>query len=267
MSNLELQDIYIYPIKSLGGISLLQAEVQKTGLKYDRRWMLADYSGTFVSQRTYANMAMLQVAISDEGLVINHKKNKLSPLTIALNATTNNTLTVSIWEDTCTATEVSLEANEWFSEALQMPVRLVFMPETTRRQVDSNYATTNDIVSFADDFPLMMIGQASLNDLNSRLDQPVLMNRFRPNLVFKGGEPYQEDSMYSFKIGEVSFKGVKPCARCVLTTVNQEEATKGVEPLKTLATYRTIKNKVMFGQNLLQQGTGVIKVGDKIVVD
>ncbi|HEX8461115.1 MAG TPA: MOSC N-terminal beta barrel domain-containing protein [Segetibacter sp.] len=267
MNDLVLQDIYIYPIKSLGGISITEAEVQPAGLKYDRRWMLVDSAGMFVSQRSYSQLAMLQANIKGDALVIQHKKNSLSPLTIPFDATTNKELTVSIWDDICTASEVSILANEWFSEALQMKVQLVYMPSTTKRVVDIEYAANNEIVSFADAYPFMMIGQSSLDDLNSRLAQPVLMNRFRPNFVFSGGAPFLEDNMKAFTIGEVRFKGVKLCARCVLTTINQEQGTKGQEPLKTLATYRTINNKVMFGQNLLNIDEGLVKVGDKIIAE
>ncbi len=266
MEDLELKDIYIYPIKSLGGISVQEAEVQQTGLQYDRRWMLTDKAGQFLSQRAYSDMALLQVRLVPAGLMITHKKNLLSPLTIPFDVTMQKNITVSIWDDVCAASEVSSIADEWFSYALHMPVQLVYMPATTRRLVDPNYATNNEIVSFADSYPFMMIGQSSLDDLNCRLTQPVLMNRFRPNLVFKGGAPYCEDAMQTFQIGDITFTAVKPCARCILTTINQEEGTKGTEPLKTLSSYRSINNKVMFGQNLLAEGVGNIKVGDKLTV-
>lgn len=266
MNELELQDIYIYPIKSLGGISLQEAQVEKTGLQYDRRWMLVDKAGNFVSQRSFAKLALLQVNLYVEGLVVSHKSNLLSPLIIPSSLTTEKEFQVSIWDDECIALEVSASANKWFSEALQMDVKLVYMPNTTNRLVDKEYAKNNEVVSFADAYPFMMIGQSSLDDLNSRLAEPVLMNRFRPNFVFKGAPAYYEDQMQQFKIGNIVFKGVKLCSRCVLTTINQEEANKGSEPLKTLATYRTIKNKVMFGQNLLAEGIGTVKRGDKIVV-
>lgn len=266
MNDLELQDIYIYPIKSLGGISLQEAEVEERGLKYDRRWMLTDKTGNFMSQRTYSQMALLQVSLTAKGLLIRHKKNLLAPLTIPFDATTHMEVTVGIWDDVCTALVVSAIANEWFSHALQVPVQLVSMPGTTRRFVDSNYANNKEIVSFADGYPFLMIGQSSLDDLNRRLERPLPMNRFRPNFVFKSGAPYTEDIMHTFRIGDITFTAVKPCARCVLTTIDQEQATKGTEPLKTLSTYRTIKNKIMFGQNLLHTGAGVIKVGDKLSV-
>lgn len=266
MNDLELQDIFIYPIKSLGGISVQEAEVQPTGLQYDRHWMLIDKAGIFMSQRTYSHMALLQVSLTAGGMMITHKHNLLTPLTIPFDSSTKREVTVSIWDDVCTAIEVSAIAGEWLSDALNMQVRLVYMPAATHRLVDTNYANNKEIVSFADAYPFMMIGQSSLDDLNSRLTNPVLMNRFRPNFVFKGGAPYYEDTIHIFRISEITFTAVKPCARCVLTTIDQEHATKGTEPLKTLAAYRTIKNKVLFGQNLLHTGTGIVKVGDKLTM-
>lgn len=264
--NLQLQEIYVYPIKSLGGIALQQAEVHPTGLQYDRRWMLTEAEGNFLSQRTFAQMAMLQVSFVQEGLMVSHKNGSLQPLLIPFNADTGRKLRVSIWDDVCTAVEVSPLANEWFSDALGMMTQLVYMPPSTQRLVDTTYAANNEMVSFADAYPVMMIGQSSLQDLNSRLEHPILMNRFRPNLVFSGGWPFCEDSFDLFQIGEVTFKAVKPCYRCVLTTINQETGMRGHEPLKTLATYRTRNNKIMFGQNLVQTNLGNIKTGDKLKV-
>lgn len=266
MDELYLQHIYIYPIKSLGGISLAEAEVVQTGIRHDRRWMLTDKEGKFLSQRSFPQMALLQVTVEPAGLLIDHKKRLHDPFFIPFDESTGRQMQVTIWDDVCTALEVSHEANEWFSDALGMKVQLVYMPSTTKRLVDSNYATNNEIVSFADGYPLLMIGQASLDDLNQRLETPILMNRFRPNLVFYGGSAYCEDSFTEFQIEDVTFNAVKPCGRCVMTTVNQEDGVKGQEPLKTLASYRTHKNKILFGQNLLQKNSGKIKVGDRLKI-
>jgi uncharacterized protein YcbX len=266
MNDLFLQDIYIYPIKSLGGIPLQQAEVQATGLQYDRRWMLTDENGNFLSQRAFPEMAMLQVSITSDGLLVRHKKGKFQPLTLPFYKHTGKEVRVTIWDDVCTALEVGMDANAWFTEALGMTVRLVYMPDTTQRLVDDRYASNSEIVSFADAYPILMIGQSSLDDLNKRLEVPVLMNRFRPNLVFRGGRPYAEDLFREFRVGDVAFAGVKPCSRCVLITVNQEEGVRGQEPVKTLASYRTFNNKILFGQNLLPGSLGTIKTGDNVEI-
>jgi len=140
------------------------------------------------------------------------------------------------------------------------------MPDNTQRRVDGRYAHNKEITSFSDGYPLMLIGQASLDDLNSRLQSPLPMNRFRPNIVFTGGDPFLEDSMKQFEINGVRFFGVKLCARCVITTIDQQTTEKAKEPLKTLSTYRSKNNKIYFGQNLLFHGSGTISIGDAITI-
>lgn len=265
--NYTLSDIYIYPIKSLGGIRVTEATVEKRGLQYDRRWMLVDETGCFMSQRKYAKMALLQAELLPDGIRVTHKTKTIAPLLIPFEANDEKSLLVTIWDDVCFAFQVTPEANAWFSEVLEIPCKLVHMPENAIRPVDPEYARPKDVVSFADAYPFLIIGQESLNDLNSRLPEPVPMDRFRPNFVFTGGQAFDEDTWTEFKIGETTFYPVKPCARCVLTTINQETGQKADEPLKTLATYRSRNNKVMFGMNLIHNGTGnILKVGQKVEV-
>lgn len=268
MADLYLSEIFVYPIKSLGGISLQAAEVEDRGLRYDRRWMLVDGKGHFLTQRKHAQMALLQVSLQEDGLLVSHKQGLLEPLYIPFEEehVRQNELQVTVWEDTVQALEVNASTSAWFSKALGMPARLVRMPQESHRLVDPDYAAHGELVSFADGYPFLIIGQASLGDLNSRLEAPVPMNRFRPNFVFRGGLPFEEDSWKSFSIGGLTFHAVKPCARCVLTTIDQQTAEKGAEPLRTLASYRLVNNKVMFGQNLLHTGTGPVQVGDRIEV-
>ncbi|WP_205502981.1 MOSC domain-containing protein [Rufibacter psychrotolerans] len=266
MSTLVLSEIYIYPIKSLGGISLTSAEVEERGLRYDRRWMLIDESGVFLTQRKLAEMALLQVALTPEGLLVTHKTKDLAPLVVPYETHSTRSTLVTVWEDICFAYLVSNEANAWFSQALGIPCRLVYMPDNSIRLIDPNYAKHNEKVSFADGYPFLVIGQESLNDLNGRLEQPVPMNRFRPTFVFTGGTPYAEEKWKTFKIGDVLFYGAKPCGRCNVTTIDQSTAQAGQEPLKTLATYRTQGNKVIFGMNLIGLSTGTVSVGDSITV-
>ena len=171
-----------------------------------------------------------------------------------------------VWEDRCRGQWVSIQADQWFSDMLQISCRLIYMPDTTHRRVDGRYASNKEIVSFADGYPLLLIGQASLDDLNQRLPSPVPMNRFRPNMVFTGGTPYQEDEFKQFKLAGISFFGVKRCARCVITTIDQDTIARSKEPLRTLNEYRKENNKIYFGQNLLFQGTGLISIGDPITL-
>ena len=158
-------------------------------------------------------------------------------------------------------------ADEWFSRMLSLPCRLVYMPESSQRKVDPNYAH-GEITSFSDGYPLLLIGQASLDDLNNRLAQKITMERFRLNIVFTGGAPYEEDEMAAFNIAGITFYGVKPCARCVIPTIDLSTGEKGKEPLKTLSGYRQRNNKIYFGQNLLFRNAGPahISLGDAITL-
>jgi len=261
-----MSGIYIYPIKSLGGISLQSSIVEERGLKYDRRWMLVDENNKFLTQRTHPQMALLQVEISDDRLIIKQKQNRISPLKIPLNPNLNREVTVEVWKDTVPALLYYDDVNNWFSEAIRFKCKLVYMPDSTKRKVDEQYAA-NKIVSFADGYPLMMIGEESLNDLNSKLTHPVPMNRFRPSIVFSGGEPFEEDNWKSFKVGVLQFRVVKPCSRCVIPTVDPETGEKGKEPLKTLSTYREKEGKVFFGMNVVADSTGIIKTGYPLTVN
>ncbi len=266
MSNYTLAEINIYPIKSLGGVSLQASPIDDRGLRYDRRWMLVDASGTFLSQRQHAIMALLQVRVQEQGLVVAHKQQLHTPLAIPFEPQTDRVIQATVWDDTCAAVEVSDEANAWFSDVLQMPARLVFMPQATQRLVDDRYAHNGEVVNFADGYPFMMIGQASLDDINARLAAPIPMNRFRPNLVFSGGAPFEEDTWNEFRVGEAAFRAAKPCARCTVITLDQETGIKGPEPLKTLASFRQLNNKIMVGQNLVHTKGGTLHVGDPLEV-
>jgi uncharacterized protein YcbX len=261
---MKLQEIYIYPIKSLGGIRLTEAQVEIKGLHLDRRWMLVDKNGLFMSQRTLPQMALLQVEIESDGLKVSHKQDRTLNHRIPFEPETNELIPVTIWDDMVIGQVVNSSSNTWFSQVLGIPSQLVFMPEGTHRHVQEKYQVNKETVSFADAMPFLLIGQKSLDDLNQKLSVPLPMNRFRPNFVVAGGEAFQEDRWDRVRIGECIFKVTKPCARCVLTTVDQATAIKGKEPLKTLASYRTKDNKVLFGQNMIALTTGKIKVGDDI---
>ena len=260
---LTLSEINIYPIKSLAGISLLSSEVEERGLKYDRRWVLVDETNTFFTQRDFPEMALIKVEINNEGLQLHHKVKNFGRLTVPFDFTHQKNDNVVIWDDTVKGEFYSKAIDEWFSEILGINCHLVKMPETTKRVVENSYAK-NKIVSFADGFPFLVIGQSSLDDLNLRMENPLPMSRFRTNFVFTGGKPFDEDNWKKFKIGKVEFEAVKPCARCVITTTNQETAERLHEPLLTLSKFRKIDNKVMFGMNLVCHSTGSISVGDLI---
>jgi uncharacterized protein len=264
---MQLTDIYIYPVKSLAGIRLEQATVQLRGLQYDRRWMIVTPEGDFLTQRNVPELALLGTAIEPPYLILFDRFNTHDRVAVPLHSADDEDACkdVSVWDDRLTGTLVSPDADAWLSEKLSIEVQLVAMPEHSTRAVDSRYAPDGQYVSFADGYPFLLVGTASLADLNQRLAQPVPMNRFRPNLVFSGGQPYEEETWSDFTIGGLPFQGVKPCARCVMTTIHQDTGRAGSEPLKTLSGYRRDGNKVLFGQNVIWMGTeGVIKVGDLV---
>lgn len=283
-----VSDLRIYPIKSLGGISVPEAIVDEKGFQYDRRFMLVTPSGDFITQRTNHQMALIDVAIDringleddylGNTLRVWHRNRPDNVLTLPLTPSPEalgETLPVSIWDsENVPAVLVSDEADRWFSDTLGIPCRLVFMPDSTRRTVDPTYARTDDhgqlsVVSFADGYPYLLIGQSSLDDLNQRLPQSVGMERFRPSIVVSGSLPYDEDAWSQFQIDAVTFYGVKPCGRCVLTTLDPATGQKGREPLHTLATYRQWKQKILFGQNVLPDTTGtggLLRIGQPVEV-
>ena len=264
-SNYLVQDIFIYPIKSLGGVRVTEAWVEDKGFQHDRRWMLVKKDGAFLSQRECPKMAQLQVLLAQDSLLVFEKKDRNNQIRIPFDKTTGKEIEVQVWDDSVIAVSVDEEFDRWFSDKLGMNVSLVKMPLSSERRVDPKYAKNGEVVSFADGMPYLIIGQSSLNDLNSKLEVSVPMDRFRPNIVFSGGKPFAEDQMNAVRIGDLEFSIIKPCARCVLTTIDQESAAKGKEPLKTLASYRTVRNKVLFGQNMVALSTGKIKVGDPVI--
>ncbi|MBK6997142.1 MAG: MOSC domain-containing protein [Lewinellaceae bacterium] len=263
-----LSEIWIYPIKSLGGIALKEAVAEVRGLRYDRRWMLVDDTGRFVTQREIPTMALLGTAIEPPYLSVfwKSKPSENVQIPLEIEASEFPKLRVEIWGDKCPARVLSNEINQWFSHHLGQNLRLVYMPNTTRRRADGRYAPPGHHVSFADGFPYLIIGQASLDDLNTRLAQALPMNRFRPNFVFTGGQPFEEDTWEQFSINLQPFQGVKPCARCTITTTDQDTAARAAEPLKTLATFRKFGNRILFGQNVVWLGMeeSLVRVGDLI---
>jgi uncharacterized protein len=259
-----LTELNIYPIKSAAGISLTTAIVEPRGLQFDRRWMIVDETSTFITQRRFPRLSLISVQISSDNLILNAPgMNEIkAPLDV------DGILEpVQIWDDKVQAVGVDKEVNKWLTEFLQISCRLVHMTKESTRPVDPKYTINKDHVSFADAFPFLLISESSLEDLNSKLDHSVPMNRFRPNLVVRGCSAFAEDEWRRIRIGNVIFHLVKPCARCVITTVNQANGTfSGKEPLKTLSEYRNRDGKVYFGQNVIGEGTGILNVGDTVTI-
>ena len=262
--NVALSGLYVYPIKSCGGISTTSAEVGATGLLHDRRWMLVDEAGEFMSQRAHPRMALISTRLSNELLTVSAPS--MPDLPIPLRQENGNLMDVEVLGDVNKGALVGEEADRWFGEFLDVRCKLVHMPDESARPVDPDYGEPGDQAGLHDGFPFLVISEASLADLNARLEHPLPMDRFRPNLVVEGCEPFAEDDWRLAWIGPITLRVVKPCERCAITTVDQRTAATGREPLRTLATFRRKGTKVLFGQNLIHDGPGVLRADDPVVV-
>lgn len=274
---MQISEINIYPIKSLKGISIDEGAIEDSGLQFDRRWMLVDGENRFMTQREHPKMATVKVSVNGIGLTV--EADNAGPIFVPGAPESNGEVleTVTVWNSTVKAAVNSNEVNHWFSNVLNFECRLVTMTENTNRLVDPDYAVRpdRDTVSFADGYPFLLIGKSSLDDLNERLRQrsetdflPLPMNRFRPSFVVSSAEPFAEDQWKVIRIGETVFHVVKPCGRCVITTIDQATGeTNGDEPLKTLSAFRKQNGKVLFGQNLIAEKSGTtLRVGDDVEV-
>jgi uncharacterized protein YcbX len=260
--------LFTYPIKSLAGIELNVAPVSLRGLHLDRRWMLVDEDGLHITQREIPEMALLQPGFEDGQLIVRHKRKDISPLRIGITPLSLKWRDVQVWDYRGKAVIAESSAERWFSEALQYPCQLVYMPEEVKRPLNPKYGKAGEIVGFADSCPLLVIGENTLAELNQRLEYPVPMDRFRPNIVFSGGDAYEEESWASFRIGKTDFRGIRACGRCQMIGINQDTAAINKEPLRTLSTYRNIGNKVIFGLHAswIEGGKEEIRVGEEIEV-
>jgi len=255
MTDIVVSQLWIYPIKSMSGISLDSVLLEKRGFQYDRRWMLVDKENRFITQRQYPRMSLIKPELADFGLAV--RAPDMPVLIIPYpdpQIELYDELEVTCWDDQITAQHINTAIDNWFSEFLDIDCQLVYMPDKSLRAVDPDYSTGDDIASFSDGFPNLIISEASLDDLNNKVDIDLSMKRFRPNIVISGCESYAEDSLGHFKIEQIEFYAVKPCSRCVITTINPASGEKeSREPLRTLSQYRKKNNKVFFGQNLLHK--------------
>ncbi|HEX2617481.1 MAG TPA: MOSC N-terminal beta barrel domain-containing protein [Flavobacteriales bacterium] len=258
-----LASIHRYPIKSLGGHALTEARLTPIGLEHDRRWMLVDAKGCFISQREVPLMALLHTAPSANGFTVTDIRTGEAielPWTI-----TGPTEKARVWDDVVEVVHAPHPFTHWFMQRLPRVAALVYQPDSTHRPVDPHYAQGQ--TSLSDGFPYLIASQRSLDDLNARLPSPIPMDRFRPNLVVSGGQAFQEDGWRDIAIGTARFALVKPCARCVITTTDQRTAERGKEPLRTLATFRRragAPEKVDFGMNAMQVDGDVVRVRDLV---
>jgi uncharacterized protein YcbX len=263
---LRISALTIYPVKSAAGISLRESEVDELGLRHDRRWMVVDEAGDFITQRDYPRMALIRPLIRDGVLEV--QAPGMPALELPLDPGESVFIRVTVWKDSFDAVWLGEKPARWFSRFLECSCSLVHMGNQIRRPVDPKYGAPGVGVGFADAFPFLIISEESLADLNSRLAEPLPMNRFRPNLVVAGAEhPYAEDQWKQIRINQITLRLVKPCSRCVITTTDQITTERGREPLRTLATYRKVNGEVMFGQNALHDRPGQLRVGEPLVAE
>lgn len=263
---MKVKTLYYYPVKSCGVSEIVTGEVHARGFKNDRIFMLVNPDGGFLSQRSHPKMALITTALDQYELVLSSKGHKPIHIQAQDSGLTKN---VKVWGDICQGVDQGDEVAQWLSNFLETKCRLVMMEKKFERPLDAEYTLSNkDQTGFADGFPFLLISQESLDDLNSRLDIALPMNRFRPNIVIDGCIPYEEDSWQQIQIGELVFDVVKPCTRCAITTTDQVTLEKSQEPLKTLMKYKLNKKLrgVTFGQNLIHRSQGVISIGDKVRV-
>jgi uncharacterized protein YcbX len=258
---MHLSGLYRYPLKSSAAEPLTTSSVGSMGLEGDRRWLVIDEaSGRFLTQRLLGQMTQLTARYSASGALTLMAPGR-GPLDVAVPPMDACLRGVIIWSDTLRAPDAGDAAAAWLSDFLQRPCRLVYMPDDCFRPVKSD--VPSDRVSFADGFPLLLIGRDSLTDLSRRVGRPLELLRFRPNLVITGAEPYAEDYWRRIRIGSTVFRIAGPCSRCIITTLDPEDGTRSAdrEPLKTLKDFRQHEGKVYFGQNLIPDSAGHLEVG------
>ncbi len=263
---MQLSALYVYPIKSCAALVLDRVDVEPRGLAHDRRWMIVDSDGRFLTGRQLPRLVLLCATPTTSGLRL-HAPN-VDPIEIARPTADAVRRRVTVWDDTVDAPDAGDAVARWLSAWLGRTVRLVFMDAPATRAVSPNHAQPGDEVSFADGYPLLAISQASLDGLNVRLGPPLPMLRFRPNLVIEGTTAHAEDAWRRVRVGDVEFEAVKTCVRCVFTTVDPErgEFDPRGEPLRTLKTYRRSERGITFGMNLIARGSGTLRIGDAVTV-
>lgn len=258
-----VSELYLHPIKSCRGQRLDYAQLDEFGIAGDRRWMIVDEAGEFITQREQAELALIDVAVGADGLVLSVKGESLAVAEPDAGAELKQ---VRVWRDWLPARDAGDAAALWLSEYLGRPARLVHMPADAQRRVNPDYARQGERVSFADGYPILLISQAGLDDLNARLETPVPMNRFRPNIVVAGTEPFAEDAWQRLRIGAIEMSVVKPCDRCVMPSIDQATGERDRQINRVLASFRRRERVIYFGQNVIHHGTGTVSVGDEVEV-
>lgn len=262
---MRIDRLFIYPVKSMRGVSLSHAHVGALGLENDRRWMVVDDSGKFITQRDFPALACIEPEVISGGLILKNDNDA-----IEVKAPDTKVMPVKIWKDDIEAYLADVAANVWLSRALGTSCRLVYQGDKPR-QASQKWAQPGDMTSFADGYPVLLTSTASLADIERRACVTIPMNRFRPNIVIGADVPWDEDAWKHVRIGDVMLDIVKPCARCVVITADQQTGQRmGREPLYTLTRFRMLKTErqtgVIFGQNAIARTYGVVRVGDAVSI-
>lgn len=270
MKKVSIVELHRYPVKSLGGIDLKEATLEIKGITYDRNWLVTTPSGKFITQREIPRMALVKTSVNEEGDLLLEAEGQ-APLTVpkTVHSPSMDFKRVTVWHDECYAIDEGDAAAEWLSTFLKTKARLVKMKDDFDRPViDDGKHFEDTSVRFQDQYPLLIISRASLKFLNDRLEKPVPMDRFRPNIVVDDCEAFDEDKWTTLTAEDgLTMTAAKGCARCVITTTDQKTAERSVEPLKTLATFRGTEEGVMFGQNYLVARPGMLRVGDTLTFE
>ncbi|NBC15943.1 MAG: MOSC domain-containing protein [Bacteroidetes bacterium] len=259
-----LANLFVYPVKSTRAVAVQRAEVTPRGLRGDRRWMLVDEEGRFISQRSEPRLTGIRSRWTPDGVWL--QTDGMAPVFAPIPEASAPRRTVQIWDDVVDAAVTDAAVRSWCHAAVGRPCDLVYMPDDSRRPLDPDYGSPDDVVSFADGYPLLITTTASLADLNERMGASLSMQRFRPNLVLDTREPFAEDDWRRLRIGAVTVRLVKPCARCVVTTLDPTTGEGGKEPLRTLAQFRERDGKVYFGMNAIPEGPGSLQVGNAVEI-
>jgi uncharacterized protein YcbX len=259
-----VSSLHVYPIKSCRGLDLKAVRFDLLGPLYDRRFMVVDESGAFLTQRELPRMALIEPRLGPTALQVSAPG--MPQLKVAMTQRGARRIDIQIFRHTGPAEDAGDHAADWFSSVLQRACRLVRFPEDAVRAVSKRHTELDARVGFADGYPALLLSEASLTDLNSRMKERMTMDRFRPNIVVRDCEPYAEDGWKRIRIGDLELDVVKPCDRCSITTVDPRSGVAGKEPLATLAEYRTRDSKVLFGQNCVHHGPGSVRVGDEVEI-
>lgn len=257
-----VKEIYIYPIKSLAGISLKSANAEEMGFENDRRWMLINTENVHVTQREYPIMSQFYPEILGDKIQITFEGETHD---FSINEHLDNAIESQVWDDKSEVFEVNKNSSKWFSDKLGFECKLVKINNIGDRKHESSRTNETYNVSLADGYPYLLIGTESIDFLNEKLEEKITIKRFRPNIVVSTKNAHEEDDFKDFKIGEVQFKNIKPCGRCIMVNNDPQKGIVKKEPLKTLSKYRNVDNSVLFGTNLVSLNSGIISVGDEVI--